>query len=116
MSVNPFGTIPIYGKDQVTKYSKKLLHAPHIYKTTQNMIDALQTGDQTVVISGESGAGKSDCAKFMLGYLTSVVGGDHWIEQRILEASKILESFGNAKTVRNGNSSRLNHIIQYSIN
>lgn len=112
MSVNPFGAIPIYSSEFVQKYATKQSEKPHVYKTTQAVIDALPSGNQTVIISGESGAGKSDCAKFMLKYLTSVVGGDHWIEQRILEASTVLESFGNAKTIRNGNSSRFGKFIK----
>lgn len=63
----------------------------------------------SALCSGESGAGKTVCAKFIMGYIAKVSGGGSGVQRVkdvILESNPLLEAFGNAKTIRNNNSSR----------
>ncbi len=86
---------------------------PHIYATaglaakSALLVRAADRKNQSVIISGESGAGKTETAKEVLHFLAEVCGGSQSdIEHKLVTVGEILESFGNAKTERNDNSSR----------
>ncbi|CAK9208721.1 unnamed protein product [Sphagnum troendelagicum] len=114
IAVNPFKKVPIYTADFIQAYRKKTgssLH-PHVYMTADAAFRAMvrEGINQSIIISGESGAGKTETAKIAMQYLAAL-GGGGGLEDEILQTNPILEAFGNAKTLRNDNSSRFGKLI-----
>nr|XP_047922196.1 unconventional myosin-XV [Anser cygnoides] len=117
VSVNPYRLYNIYGTEQVLQYEGRALgeNPPHLFAIANvaysKVMDAKH--NQCIVISGESGSGKTEATKLILRYLAAVSQKRSTAQQvGILEATPLLESFGNAKTVRNDNSSRFGKFVE----
>ncbi|CAI9278873.1 unnamed protein product [Lactuca saligna] len=113
VAINPFKKIPLYGSDYIEGYKSKSRDSPHVYAIADTAIREMIRDEvnQSIVISGESGAGKTETAKIAMQYLAAL-GGGSGIEYEILKTNPILEAFGNAKTSRNNNSSRFGKLIE----
>ncbi|XP_057203153.1 unconventional myosin-XV [Triplophysa rosa] len=115
VSVNPYKMFNIYGTDMVLQHKGHALgeNPPHLFAIANasytKMMDAKE--NQCIIISGESGSGKTETTKLVLRYLAAIHHKQN-ITQQILEATPLLESFGNAKTVRNDNSSRFGKYME----
>ncbi|KAM9309228.1 LOW QUALITY PROTEIN: myosin IEb [Pholidichthys leucotaenia] len=123
ISVNPFKQLPYFTDREVELYqgAAQYENPPHIYALADNMYRnmMIDNENQCVIISGESGAGKTVAAKFIMSYVSKVSGGGdkvQHVKDIILQSNPLLEAFGNAKTVRNNNSSRFGKYfeIQFS--
>ena len=131
LAVNPYRKLPIYTVDYVNMYKANGLDLsakrlpPHLYSVADEAFRAMLRGiegriinrsavtvDQSVLVSGESGAGKTMSTRFIMQYLALVGSAEEGatqeagVQARVLESNPVLESFGNARTVRNDNSSR----------
>ncbi|XP_034288533.1 unconventional myosin-IXa isoform X5 [Pantherophis guttatus] len=116
--INPFKFLPIYNPKYVKMYDNHQLGKlePHIYAVADVAYHAmlLRRKNQCIVISGESGSGKTQSTNFLIHHLTALSqkGFASGVEQIILGAGPVLEAFGNAKTAHNNNSSRFGKFIQ----
>lgn len=110
IAINPFKRLPLYTPDIIEKYNKRgnKVLAPHPFDIADQAYKTLLEVEknQSILVSGESGAGKTETTKQCLMFLAEVAGSNANIEQRVLSVNPILEAFGNAKTLRNDNSSR----------
>ncbi|XP_059484567.1 unconventional myosin IC isoform X2 [Neocloeon triangulifer] len=123
VSVNPYKNIPIYTDDVIKTYCN--IHyfeaIPHIYAVTDTAYRALkeENRDQCILISGESGAGKTEASKKILQFIAVTTGRKPQVEsvkEKLLQSTPLLEAFGNAKTVRNDNSSRFGKYMDIIFN
>nr|XP_016487607.1 PREDICTED: myosin-2-like isoform X2 [Nicotiana tabacum] len=114
IAVNPFKEIQLYGNEHITAYRQKLLDDPHIYSVADAAYSQMMEDEinQSIIISGESGSGKTETAKYAIEYLAMISGGNNRIESEVLQTSCILEAFGNAKTPWNNNSTRFGKLIE----
>uniref|UniRef100_A0A8C7L9I6 Myosin IXA n=2 Tax=Salmoninae TaxID=504568 RepID=A0A8C7L9I6_ONCKI len=116
--INPFQFLPIYNPKYVKMYDNHALGdlEPHIYAVADVAYHAMlqRRRNQCIVISGESGSGKTQSTNFLIHHLTALSqkGFASGVEQIILGAGPVLEAFGNAKTAHNNNSSRFGKFIQ----
>lgn len=119
ISVNPFKRMPIYTEEQIQFYrvNGRNTTIPHIFQlaeeTYRQMIN--EEENQCVIISGESGAGKTEASKQIMQYIAAVSGNSaemQRVKHIMLESNPLLEAFGNAKTVRNDNSSRFGKFFE----
>ncbi|KAM6469824.1 myosin-1B isoform 1-T1 [Liasis olivaceus] len=130
VTVNPYKWLPVYNPEVVTAYrGKKRQEAPpHIFSISDNAYQSMLTDreNQSILITGESGAGKTVNTKRVIQYFATVAAATDkkkeepaqqgkmqgTLEDQIISANPLLEAFGNAKTVRNDNSSRFGKFIR----
>ncbi|XP_078286552.1 myosin-9 isoform X2 [Rhinoraja longicauda] len=120
--INPYKNLPIYTEEIVEMYKGKKRHElpPHIYAITDTAYRSMlqDREDQSILCTGESGAGKTENTKKVIQYLAHVASSHKSrkeqgeLEKQLLQANPILEAFGNAKTVKNDNSSRFGKFIR----
>lgn len=122
VAINPFKDLGNTSSSWIEKYRDASDHtklAPHVFYTSRVALDNLHSikKSQTIIVSGESGAGKTEATKQMMRYFAAAKGGtmDLTIQQAIMAANPVLEAFGNAKTIRNNNSSRFGRFMQLEV-
>ncbi|CAG9132124.1 unnamed protein product [Plutella xylostella] len=122
LAVNPYKDIKdMYSSSTIKKYQGKSLGElpPHVFAVADKAFRDMKSlkQSQSIIVSGESGAGKTESTKYILKYLCDLwASGAGPVEQKILDANPILEAFGNAKTTRNNNSSRFGKFMEVHFN
>ncbi|XP_029317336.1 unconventional myosin-Va isoform X8 [Cottoperca gobio] len=118
VAINPYETLQIYGADIINAYSGQNMGDmdPHIFAVAEEAYKQMARDErnQSIIVSGESGAGKTVSAKYAMRYFATVSGttSEANVEQKVLASNPIMEAIGNAKTTRNDNSSRFGKYIE----
>ncbi|KAI8938488.1 hypothetical protein NX059_004380 [Plenodomus lindquistii] len=127
VTINPYCPLPIYSREYINMYRGRSREEtkPHIFAMADQAFRSLvdEGENQSILVTGESGAGKTENTKKVIQYLAAVAnsetprvksGGRNLsnLSEQILRANPILEAFGNAQTVRNNNSSRFGKFIR----
>lgn len=119
IAVNPYKHIDQYGEKYIDMYRGKTIFElpPHIYSIADDSYRMMRdrNQDQCVIITGESGAGKTETSKYFMKYIAEVSGSTekvNAIKSQLLNSNPLLEAFGNAKTMRNDNSSRFGKYME----
>ncbi|XP_035695137.1 myosin-16-like isoform X1 [Branchiostoma floridae] len=131
VAINPYRTLPIYSNKVVSMYKgkRRTEMPPHVFMVSDNAYNSmlLDRDNQSMLITGESGAGKTESTKKVIAYFANVAAlrKDHvedkntkadtkvgTLEDQVIQTNPVLEAFGNAKTVRNNNSSRFGKFIR----
>ncbi|XP_067003336.2 unconventional myosin-Va [Anabrus simplex] len=122
VAINPYSELQIYNSDTVWAYRGQAMGDldPHIFAVAEEAYTKLEreSRDQSIIVSGESGAGKTVSAKYAMRYFATVGGSatETQVEKKVLASSPIMEAIGNAKTTRNDNSSRFGKFIEIHFN
>ncbi|PVU95808.1 hypothetical protein BB561_001576 [Smittium simulii] len=131
VAMNPFARVQLYSQDILEAYAGQVRGElePHLFAIAEDAYQGMvrDNRNQTIIVSGESGAGKTVSAKYIMRYFASAhedsrdsVRGESgvisYIEEMILATNPVLESFGNAKTTRNDNSSRFGKYLEIEFN
>ncbi|KAK8955413.1 hypothetical protein KSP40_PGU016919 [Platanthera guangdongensis] len=121
IAVNPFRRLPhLYNAHMMEQYKGAVFGelSPHVFAVADAAYRLMinESVSQSILVSGESGAGKTESTKMLMRYLAymggKVAAEGRSIEQKVLESNPVLEAFGNAKTVRNNNSSRFGKFVE----
>eukprot|EP00004_Rigifila_ramosa_P016108 TRINITY_DN3790_c0_g1_i1.p1 TRINITY_DN3790_c0_g1~~TRINITY_DN3790_c0_g1_i1.p1 ORF type:complete len:1190 (-),score=317.12 TRINITY_DN3790_c0_g1_i1:16-3396(-) len=118
IAVNPFKWLDLYNPTMIQSYHGAAFgdRDPHIFAVGELSYASMLAGggSQSILVSGESGAGKTETTKLLLKYLAHVASGGTktQVAEQVLQSNPLLEAFGNAKTLRNDNSSRFGKFIE----
>ncbi|XP_060709183.1 unconventional myosin-Vc-like isoform X2 [Hemiscyllium ocellatum] len=122
VAINPYKEIPIYGDAIIHAYSGQNMGDmdPHIFAVSEEAYKqmARKNRNQSIIVSGESGAGKTVSARYAMRYFATVSKSSSkaCVEDKVLASNPITEAIGNAKTTRNDNSSRFGKYTEISFN